>query len=112
MATRLETTSDVREFHDPVADGMKRDGLLSLRASPPLVELLDGLSRRLGVPVTEVLAEAVFMLKVAVEAEDRGQRICLADRDLKIVGELVDLIASGGVGIDPFPEADSDRPDR
>ena len=80
-----------------------------LRPTRPMSEALARLSADIDAPVEEVLTQAVALLMVAVEAQQRGQRLCLADDDLKIMGEIVDFGASSeGIGIDPFPEAESD----
>jgi hypothetical protein len=77
-----------------------------------MASALNSLSERLSTPIEDILSQAVALLIVAVEAQDRGQRLCLADDELNVVGEIVDFgVASECVGIDPFPEAESDRPD-
>jgi hypothetical protein len=85
---------------------------ITLRPTRPMAEALDRLCNDIGVPIEEVMSQAVALLMFAVDAQKRGQRLCLADDDLKITGEIVGFGAeSDEIGIDPFPEADSDRLD-
>ena len=77
-----------------------------------MAEELQSLSKEMDTPVEAVLSQAAELLMVAVAAQKRGHRLCLADDDLKIMGEIVDFGSSTErVGIDPFPEAESDRLD-
>jgi hypothetical protein len=83
---------------------------ITLGMTQSMAATLDGLSEEMDAPVEEVLSQAVALLMVAVEAQNRGQRLCLADDDLNIVGEIVDFGASNErIGVDPFPEAESGR---
>ncbi len=85
---------------------------ITLGLTPPMASALESLTVQIGVPVEEVLSQAVVLLMVAVEAQKRGQRLCLADDDLKIMGEIVDFgVENEMVGIDPFPQAGSDQLD-
>ena len=109
-----ETFSSVarRDREDPVAARMKRDGEARLRISSPMLELLDGLSIQMNLPMAEVLIRAVGLLNVAIEAQARGEKLCLLNDDLDIVGEIADLCASKNHGSDPSPELEADRDDR
>jgi len=110
--------SDVRskvarlDRDDPVAARMKREGEARLRISPPMLDLLDELSIQLNLPMADVLVQAVGLLKVAVDAQARGEQLCLLDDDLDIVGEIADLGASKNLGSDPSPEMEVDRDGR
>lgn len=84
---------------------------LTLGMTLPMAYTLGLLSEKMGVSVEEVLSQAVALLRVAVEAQDRDQRLCLADDDLNIVSEIVDFGTSREpLGVDPSPEPGKDRP--
>ena len=109
MASEVRSLVSRSDRDDNVAAKLRRDGEARLRFSRPMVELLDGLSVRLNLPVVDVITHAVVLLKVAVDSQVHGQRLCLLDDDGNIRGEVVDFGMSEGVGIDPFPEIEADR---
>ena len=75
-----------------------------------MAEALDRLCAEIDAPIEEVMTQAVALLIVAVEAQKRGERLCLADEELKITSEILDFGASrDGIGLDPFPEPERDR---
>ena len=87
-------------------------GQITLGMSRSMADALERLSEKMKTPVDDVLTQAVALLMVAVEAQDRGQRLCFADDDLNVVGEVVDFgISREKIGIYHFPEAESDRLD-
>ena len=96
MASELTVSVARRDRLDPDATRLNREGEVRLRASRPMVELLDQLSARLNTPVDDLLTQAVVLSKVAIDAQARDQRVCLLDDDLNIMGEIVDFGTSEG----------------
>ena len=89
-----------------------RPSPITLRPTRPMAEALARLSADIDAPVEVVMTQAVALLMVAVEAQERGQRLCLADDDLEIISEIVGFGATNdGIDLDPFPEGGSDRLD-
>ena len=104
LATSLRKGPSVGPIH-----GLNGRKEITLGLSQPMASALESLTHEIGTPVKDVLSQAVVLLMVAVEAQKRGQRVCLADDDLKIMGEIVNFgVESEQVGIDPFPEVGSD----
>ncbi len=112
MAIDTRTDHEPREMFDPIADDLKRDGVASLRFSPPTVELLDRLAGRLNLPMGEVLTRALLLLSLAAEAQERGEQVCFVDGDSNIVGEVGDIALFEDGEDEGYPADASDPSDQ
>ena len=109
MSTLARTSVSRPDREDPVASQLERDGTARLRFSRPTIDFLEELSIRLNTPVADLLTQAVGLFIVAVDAQARGERVCLVDDDLDILGEIAGFGATAGVGVAPFPETEADQ---
>jgi hypothetical protein len=82
-----EVRSEVATL-DPIIAQLRRDGTARLRFSQPTIEFLEQQAIRLKLPVEEMLTQAVGLFVVAVEAQARGEQVCLLNDDLEIVSEI------------------------
>ena len=112
MASEARSSVARVDRGDPVAAQLRRDGTARLRFSRPLIELLDELSTRLNTPVAELITQSVTLLKVAADAQARGESVCLLDDDLEIVAEIINFGTSKGVGVASFPDVEPDQGER
>lgn len=64
---------------------------LSLEVSPQLNNLLEHLADQLGVTKSDVLRKAVVLMKVAVEANQQGKKMGIAEKDQPLSTEIVGL---------------------
>jgi hypothetical protein len=64
---------------------------LSLDVSPELNELLESLSRIMSVTKSDVLRKAIVLMKVALDAKMKKQKLAIVDNDQPVQTEIVGL---------------------
>ena len=64
----------------------------SLEVSPEFYTTLQNLSSETHVSEGDVLRKALALLKIAVEAEKRGQKIGIVEKDQPVISKIVGLI--------------------
>ncbi|MBD2184148.1 ribbon-helix-helix domain-containing protein [Planktothrix sp. FACHB-1355] len=64
----------------------------SLEVSPEFYTTLQNLSSETHVSESDVLRKALALLKIAVEAEKRGQKIGIVEKDQPVISKIVGLI--------------------
>ncbi len=57
---------------------------ISLDVTPELNDLLDTLTKKMGSTKSEVLRKAIALIDVAVDANQQGKKLMIADPDEKI----------------------------
>lgn len=65
---------------------------LSLEVSPEFYDALQNLSSEIHISEGDVLKKAIALLKIAVEAEKRGQKMGIVEKEQSVDTEIVGVI--------------------
>ena len=83
--------AEAREDLDPSLPYEKGKVRLSLDVSVELNQLLESLSRTMGVTKSDVLRKAIVLIKVALDAKLKNKKLAIVDEDQPVQTEIVGL---------------------